>query len=157
MSSTCTVAVSVEQRLQEVSVLCESRGKRLTQLRAQVLRLLLEHGQSLKAYELLVRMQATHPSAKPATVYRALDFLVEEGLIHRLDAINGWTACQHLLCEHDTHDFLVVCTRCGAVQELSAPTVRTQLQSLLTSIGYKADSPDVEIRACCPQCLSDDE
>ena len=73
--------------------LCEQRGRRLTPIRRKVLELLLRHGRSLKAYELLDAMREVHPGAAPPTVYRALDFLMDEGLVHRLDAVNAWSAC----------------------------------------------------------------
>src|SRR5690606_26104114 len=82
---------SVAYQLLEAIRHCEQRGTRLTPIRQHVLTLLLEAGRSLKAYELLEAMKQLYPQAKPPTVYRALDFLVEEGLIHRLDAVNAWT------------------------------------------------------------------
>lgn len=143
---------SVEKSIVEAAILCESRGKRLTPIRAQVLELMLSSGRSLKAYELLEQMQSIHPSSKPATVYRALEFLEEEGFIHRLDAINGWTACQHIHCDHNHHDLLAVCTECGAVQEISAPHVNKELHALLAKVGFTQNSPQTEIRATCPNC-----
>lgn len=111
---------SIGEQLSTAESLCEQRGRRLTPIRRKVLELLLRHGRSIKAYELLDAIRAEHPGAAPPTVYRALDFLVDEGLIHRLDAVNAWTAC------HDAagapHDLLVVCTGCGAVAEISDRT-----------------------------------
>lgn len=146
----------VAQNINEATSLCETRGKRLTPIRAQVLGLMLQSGRSLKAYELLEQMQAIHPNAKPATIYRALDFLVEQGLIHRLDATNAWTACQHIQsqdCHH--HDLLVVCTECGMVKELSAPQISQQLRELLATVGFSPNSPETEVRATCARCRQD--
>ncbi|MCQ9327957.1 Fur family transcriptional regulator [Pelistega suis] len=145
-------SLSVEKSIAEATTLCESRGKRLTPIRAQVLELMLSNRRSLKAYELLEQMQAIHPSSKPATVYRALEFLEEEGFIHRLDAINGWTACQHIQCDHSHHDLLAVCTVCGAVQEISAPHINKELHTLLAQVGFSQNSPQTEIRATCANC-----
>ncbi len=140
----------VRQSLAEAISLCESRGKRLTPIRAQVLELMLQSGRSLKAYELLEQMQVIHPNSKPATIYRALDFLAEQGLIHRLDAINGWTACQHIHSHH--HDLLIVCTVCGMFKELSAPHISQELRDLLATVGFSPNAPETEIRATCDTC-----
>lgn len=142
----------VQTSLHEVTSQCEARGKRLTPIRAQTLRIMLEAGRGLKAYELLGRMQQTMPQAKPATVYRALDFLSQEGFIHRIDAINGWIACQHIHEAHDHYDLLVICTECGVVKELRAPTISAQLQQLLKGEGYRLKPRETEVRATCAKC-----
>lgn len=143
----------IEQNLAEATALCESRGRRMTPIRSQVLSLMLQSGRSLKAYELLEKMQAIHPSSKPATIYRALEFLEEEGFIHRLDAINGWTACQHIHTDsHAHHDLLVVCTECGTVREISAPHINQELTTLLEGVGFHQNSQQTEIQATCDKC-----
>lgn len=141
---------SIDEQLSLAESLCEQRGSRLTPIRRKVLELLLRHGHSLKAYELLEAMRAEHPSAAPPTVYRALDFLTEEGLIHRLDAVNAWTACHDAAGE--PHDLLVVCTGCGAVAEVSDPLMSQQLAERVALTGFMLANQETEIRALCPQC-----
>lgn len=141
---------SIGAQLEVAEALCTQRGRRLTPIRRKVLELLLRHGRSLKAYDLLEAMRAVHPGAAPPTVYRALDFLMDEGLVHRLDAVNAWTAC------HDAggapHDLLVVCTGCGAVAELSDPAMSRQLAERVARTGFALNSHETEIRALCPGC-----
>lgn len=150
MSDCPTDAHDIEAQLALADTLCIQRGKRLTPIRRKVLELLLRHGRSIKAYELLDAMKAEHPGAAPPTVYRALDFLVEEGLIHRLDAVNAWSAC------HDAagapHDLLVVCTHCGAVAEISDPAMSRQLAERVARTGFILATHETEIRALCPDC-----
>ncbi len=141
---------SVASRLAVADQLCAERGRRLTPIRRTVLELLLRSGRSLKAYELLEEMRAHHPGSAPPTVYRALEFLVDEGLIHRLDAVNAWTACQH--AEGKPHDLLVVCTCCGTVAELSDPEINRLLAERIGHTGYVLATHETEIRAVCPQC-----
>jgi Fur family zinc uptake transcriptional regulator len=141
---------SVDEQLGIAESLCEQRGRRLTPIRRKVLELLLRHGRSLKAYELLDAMRAEHPGAAPPTVYRALDFLVDEGLIHRLDAVNAWTACHD--AGGEPHDLLVVCTGCGAVAEVSDPAMSRQLAERVARTGFALATHEMEIRALCPQC-----
>jgi Fur family zinc uptake transcriptional regulator len=140
----------VNAQLNVAEAICAKRRRRLTPIRRKVLELLLRHGRSVKAYELLEAMRAVHPGAAPPTVYRALDFLMQEGLIHRLDVVNAWIAC------HDAggvpHDLLVVCTGCGAVAEISDPAMSRQLVKRVAQTGFALTTHETEIRALCPQC-----
>jgi len=145
---------TVSDQLALAERLCEQSGRRLTPIRRKVLELLLrQDGRSLKAYELLEAMRNVHPGSAPPTVYRALDFLVEAGLIHRLDAVNAWIAC------HDAggapHDLLVVCTHCGAVAELSDPALTARLAERVALTGFTPTSHETEIRALCAKCQND--
>lgn len=150
MSDCSTDPHDIEAQLVLADTLCAQRGKRLTPIRRKVLELLLRHGRSIKAYELLDAIKAERQGAAPPTVYRALDFLVEEGLIHRLDAVNAWSAC------HDAagapHDLLVVCTHCGAVAEISDPAMSRQLADRVAKTGFALATHETEIRALCPDC-----
>lgn len=141
---------AIGEQLRTAEALCAERGRRLTPIRRKVLELLLRHGRSLKAYELLDAMRAEYPGAAPPTVYRALDFLMDEGLIHRLDAVNAWTACHDAAGE--PHDLLVVCTGCGAVAEVSDPVMSQQLAERVALTGFALATHETEIRALCPQC-----
>ena len=140
----------VAAQLDTAHVLCDSRGRRLTPIRRKVLEILLLQGRSVKAYELLELIRDVQPGAAPPTVYRALDFLVEEGLVHRLDAINAWAAC------HDAggqpHDLLVVCTACGAVAELSDPALTRRLADKVAKAGFQLSGHETELRGLCRAC-----
>ncbi len=141
---------SVANQLDTAQALCQERGTRLTPIRRQVLEILLTQHRSLKAYELLDLIRVVQPGAAPPTVYRALDFLVEQGLVHRLDAINAWSACMDAAGE--PHDLLVVCTRCGAVAELSDPDLKHQLAQKVANTGFVLSSHETELRGLCLAC-----
>lgn len=141
---------SIAAQLDTAEKLCRERGKRLTPIRRKVLEILLEQRRSVKAYELLDQIRSVQPGAAPPTVYRALDFLIEEGLIHRLDAVNAWTAC--LDAGGEPHDLLVICTRCGAVAEFSDPDLSRQLASKVASAGFVLANQETELRALCNAC-----
>lgn len=140
----------LEAQLDTAHALCEARGKRLTPIRRRVLEILLRQGRSVKAYELLELIRDVQQAAAPPTVYRALDFLVEEGLVHRLDAINAWTACHD--AGGEPHDLLVVCTRCGAVAELSDPALSRRLADKVSQAGFRLSGHETELRALCGAC-----
>lgn len=141
---------AIPAKLNTAESLCVQRGKRLTPIRRKVLEILLVQQRSLKAYELLDLIRSVQPGAAPPTVYRALDFLVEEGLVHRLDAINAWTAC--LDAAGKPHDLLIVCTQCGAVAELSDPDLNRQLAGKVSDAGFVLSGYETELRALCRNC-----
>lgn len=141
---------SVAEQLNTAETLCRQRGKRLTPIRRKVLEILLEQRKSVKAYELLDEIRRVQPGAAPPTVYRALDFLIEEGLIHRLDAVNAWSAC--LDAGGEPHDLLVICTGCGAVAEFSDPALSRQLARKVASAGFVLSHHETELRALCSAC-----
>src|SRR5690606_12514428 len=140
----------VAAQLDTAQALCESRGKRLTPIRRKVLEILLLQERSVKAYELLELIRQVQRGAAPPTVYRALDFLVEEGLAHRLDAINAWAACHD--AGGEPHDPLVVCTGCGAVAELSDPGLTRRLADKVAHAGFRLSGHETELRGLCSEC-----
>ena|SRR5690625_1095641 len=141
---------ALQQQLKTAERLCMQRNQRLTPLRRTVLELLLRANRSLRAYELLEQMQQIHPGAAPPTVYRALDFLTEQGLIHRIDALNAWTACVD--AEGKPHDLFIICTQCGQVAEVHAPKLSQQIAHCIAQAGFRFAQSDTELRALCTEC-----
>jgi len=141
---------AVADGLARAETLCQQRGKRLTPIRRKVLEILLKQGRSVKAYDLLDKIRFEQPNAAPPTVYRALDFLIEEGLIHRLDAVNAWSAC------HDAggapHNLLIICTQCGAVAELNDAKLSRELAHRVKAAGFVPAHSETELRALCSTC-----
>lgn len=141
---------AIEQQLHDAEERCKQKQKRLTPIRKQVLELLINAQRSLKAYELLDQVRILQPNATPPTVYRALAFLTELELIHRIDALNAWTACADVAGA--PHDLLVVCTQCGYVVELSAPQLSQQISDSILLAGFALSGGETELRALCLQC-----
>lgn len=129
---------------------CATRGARLTALRQKILALVLARGGVVKAYQVLADLQAERGHAAPPTVYRALDFLVEHGLLHRVDALNGYMACQHLDCQH--HGLLLVCECCNEVAEIDATSSLDQLASVAAQAGFQPRRQDVLLTGLCKDC-----
>ena len=86
--------------VREVSLACEKRSLRLTEIRLQVLELVAAAEKPVKAYDLLDRLKDDRSNAAPPTVYRALDFLLEHGFIHKLESINAYVSCHHPSVAH---------------------------------------------------------
>lgn len=129
---------------------CRERGEKLTPIRRKVLELLLNSGRATKAYSLLDEMRQIHPGSAPPTVYRALDFLLSAGLVHRIESINAFTVCHDLTqCQHG---ILVVCQQCGSVTELHQPKLRQALVTQIEDAGYRLASDEIELKGLCSAC-----
>lgn len=136
--------------LDEAATHCRERGGSLTPIRRQVLALLRRQAGGFKAYDLLERVKLAHPSASPPTVYRALDFLIEQGLAHKIGRTNQFVACNHDC--HDEAGLFLVCPRCGRVTELHDESALAALTATLEAAGHTLAGPEIEISAICGAC-----
>jgi Fur family zinc uptake transcriptional regulator len=130
---------------------CAAHAQRLTPMRRQVLETLLASHKPLGAYEIIERLgQHKHPPA-PITVYRALDFLRENGFVHRIESRNAFVACVH---DHDGGDLVVflICERCGAVGEAPGAAAAEALKASSRAAGFSPKSPLIEIAGICSHC-----
>jgi Fur family transcriptional regulator, zinc uptake regulator len=130
---------------------CVERGQRLTPMRRKVLGVLLGSHQPLGAYDIMERLSPGGPRPAPITVYRALDFLCENGFVHRIESRNAYLACVRPHVTDDPMLFLI-CERCGAVGEASSPEVASMIKSAAQSAGFTPKSPVIEIGGICTHC-----
>ncbi|MES2858436.1 MAG: transcriptional repressor [Pseudomonadota bacterium] len=135
----------------EVERACASRGLRLTTTRAHALRLIADAGRPLKAYDLLDRMKATHGAAAPPTVYRALDFLLEHGFIHKLSSINAFVGCHHPASAAHAVPFLI-CDQCQSATELEDPGIVEVLEVAARGLGFSPRAQTLEVHGLCAGC-----
>ncbi|MBB3260570.1 Fur family zinc uptake transcriptional regulator [Paraburkholderia bannensis] len=146
---------SLESALEMAEAYCRERGEKLTPIRRKVLELLLASGRATKAYSLLDEMRQIHPGSAPPTVYRALDFLLSAGLIHRIESINAFAVCHDLTqCQHG---ILVVCQQCGNVTELDEPKLRQALVAQIEAAGYRLSGDGIELKGVCAQCQANEQ
>jgi Fur family zinc uptake transcriptional regulator len=146
-------AAALEQRLAEAQRLCTERVGLLTPLRREVFRLLLKRGGSAKAYDLHDDMRGLHGRVAPMTVYRALDFLMQMRLVHKVDSLNSFVVCNEGEGpgQHSHQTLMAVCTACNAVSELHLHEVTEPVIShLQEKLGFKAQA--VEVKGLCRQC-----
>ena len=136
--------------VREVERACEQRGLRLTPIRANALRLIADAGRPIKAYDLLDRMKATHDAAAPPTVYRALDFLLEHGFIHKLASINAYTSCHHPRERHTVPFF--ICDVCANATELCDSRVSAMLIEQAKQLGFSPQAQTLEVHGICARC-----
>jgi|SRR5579862_572429 len=131
--------------------ICAARAERLTPIRRSVLEALLSSHQPLGAYELIDRLAARGARPAPITIYRALDFLREQGLVHRIESRNAFIACVH---NHDSGDPVVflICEHCGTVGEAAATAVADTLRTASRAAGFTPKTPVIEIFGICMNC-----
>ena len=139
--------------LSEAQRLCIERGARFTQTRQKVLELMLAHGGAVSAYDLLDRLKETDVGAKPPTVYRALDFLLEQHFIHRVESQNAFIACNHFSDDHQLQ--LFICESCQDVQELHSPQIQQSLNEQARLNDFQIHNQTVEARGLCHNCRQD--
>jgi Fur family zinc uptake transcriptional regulator len=130
--------------------LCAARAQRLTPMRRQVLEALLASHKPLGAYEIIERL-ADDSRPAPITVYRALDFLRDNALVHRIESRNAFVACVHNHAGSDPVVFLI-CERCGAVGEAPGAGVAEALKTSARAAGFTPKSPVIEIAGICSHC-----
>src|SRR5260370_39619809 len=133
------------------AVLCAERGRRLTPIRRKVLAALLGTHKPLGAYEIVERLALKGPRPAPITAYRALEFLRENGLVHRIESRNAFIACVHTHAAGELVVFLI-CERCGTVGEASSADVAATLTSAARAAGFAPKSPVIEISGICSHC-----
>ena len=149
-------------RLDDVAHWCQHHGQRLTAVRRLVLGLILSENRPLGAYDILSLLRVHQPRAVPPTVYRALDFLLEQGLIHRIERLSAFVGCRHRLdCEEccTSHKAwgvhraqFLICRDCGQVQELEQDVVAAVLLQSARGQGFRAEAATVEIEGLCAGC-----
>jgi len=145
-----TFTPETERLLDQAESFCDRRQVRLTDQRRLVLGLILDNPRPSGAYDLLDRLREDGRPAAPPTVYRALDFLLTAGLVHRIESINAFTVCHDLTqCQHG---ILVVCQQCGNVTELHQPKLRQALVLQIQDAGYRLASEEIELKGLCSDC-----
>lgn len=143
--------------LDEAHKQCAQRGARLTPIRRLVLRLLQQHPDGVKAYQLLAVLRRYQKNATPPTVYRALDFLIAQGLAYRVNSMSLFVPSTRGTLRRDTTGVILVCPLCHSVTELHDSATLKALSSMLTAAGHQLEEQTIEIGAICPVCISEDE
>ncbi|MBB3048591.1 Fur family zinc uptake transcriptional regulator [Litorivivens lipolytica] len=131
--------------------ICKSKGARLTELRERVLTKVWQSHRPLGAYailEMLAKEGLGHPA--PPTVYRALDFLQELGLVHRLSSLNAYIGCDDPGKPHDCQ--FLICRQCQVTVEVAAAEVSKALSRCAEKRDFSIDHSNVEIVGYCPNC-----
>ena len=147
----CRGRRSAQERVALAVSICERRGVQMTALRRRVLELLWAKGRPTGAYELIeaVRLRDSRPVAPP-TVYRALHFLMAQGLVSRIESLNAYVPCAHPERDHDCLFF--ICSGCRTSVELEDPRIGGLLAEDAAGLGFVATRRTVEVEGMCARC-----
>ncbi|MEQ3745334.1 MAG: Fur family transcriptional regulator [Henriciella sp.] len=140
-----------EAFLAEAETLVARKGQKLTRIRRKVLQLLIESEEPAKAYDLLANLDG-EGAAKPPTVYRALDFLQEMGLAHKIESLNAYVACGHTSHSHSA--VFLICDECGGAEELHAVETTAALLKETKAADFSISHAVIEARGTCRNCAA---
>lgn len=141
---------------------CGQRSLRLTRVRRVVLKFLLNARMPVKAYDILDALRHGAPKAlPPASIYRALDYLLQEGLVHKVGALNAYVACAETCAERCTQRhppvFMLVCPGCRQSREISDPDLYQTIYATMQRQGFQLQGDTVELTGICPGCAQQQE
>ncbi len=142
---------AIKAQLETAAQACSQQGARFTDLRRDVLRLILEAEGPSIAYELLDQLKQTRKGAVPPTIYRALDFLMEQRLIHKVERLNAFIPCTEA-GNHRHAVQLLICRTCGTVAEIEDRAVSKALEHAAEREGFHPDHTMVELDGTCAAC-----
>ncbi len=144
----------IESALEQAEALCRDRGARLTSLRRRVLEIVWESHVPMGAYDVLERMNVNGKRKAPPTVYRALDFLMKNGLIHRIESMNAFIGCTMSTDAHNALFF--ICRDCGNVAETHGEEIGEAIEASATRAGFLVETPILEVSGRCLECHDDE-
>ncbi len=129
---------------------CREEGLRLTPVRRKVLEMLLQEHRALGAYAILDRLRDEGFGSQPPVAYRALDFLVQNGFVHKIERLNAFVACSHPGAEHSPA--FMICRKCDAVAEAQSAPAKGVLGAAARAAGFEIERTVVEAEGLCPDC-----
>lgn len=140
----------IDSALEEAAALCKERQQRFTPIRELVLRLIWSSHKPLGAYDILPALAEAGFNSAPPTVYRALEFLQEQGLVHRIASLNAFIGCSNP--NHQCHSSFLICTECHSAVEIESDVISTAIQGCTESMGFQVTNETVEISGLCQHC-----
>ncbi len=142
----------IHSAMQQAEQICQKAGVRLTALRRQVLELIWQSHSPLGAYALMEMLEQTSERKRvaPPTVYRALDFLLEQQLIHKVHSLNAYIGCTHPTQNHS--DTLFICLHCGFTEEVSSRSIQQAINLSASQQRFSVKQKVLEITGYCSKC-----
>ncbi len=145
-------SLCIEEALSQARRVCENGGERFTDLRRQVFELVWAGHKPVKAYDLLSELASKRSGVAPATVYRTLDFLQAQGLVHKLESLNAYLGCSHPEKEHQGS--FLICESCEEVRELQVATFSESIGYVEREQQFQVKHMTVELFGLCNNCLN---
>jgi Fur family zinc uptake transcriptional regulator len=143
-------ALCVADALRAAEARCERNGERLTDLRRRVLELVWASHEPVKAYDLLDKLRDDRTRVAPPTVYRALEFLQQLGLVHKIESLNSFVGCGEPERTHSGQ--FLICQRCGTVAELDDAELSIRIAQGAQRLGFQVNRETIEVLGLCGDC-----
>lgn len=139
--------------ISQVEAACQGRGLQMTALRREVLGIFAKAGQPLGAYAIIQRLsESQNRIVAPPTVYRTLDFLVENGFVVKIESRQAYVACDHVGHDHDQHGIVFSCVKCGRAVEVESSVIDEELARIAGRIQFKSERKVCEVEGLCFEC-----
>ena len=143
---------NIEKLLSEAEALCRIEGTQLTKLRRQVLETLIRAPGPVKAYDLIESLKSQGRRLTPSSIYRTLEFFLQNGLVHRVSTLNAYVACAGHKSHHNP--VILVCPDCQSTTEVNDDGLYSSIFSHLNTLGFFAKDGSVEVRGLCKKCAA---
>ena len=140
----------IDNALEKAFSLCQQQNLRFTPIRQRVLELVWKSHQPIVAYDILENLREIKTNAQAPTVYRALEFLLEHGLVHKIESLNAFVGCDHPDKTHVSQ--FLICSNCGQTIELDDALIQQTIEQQATKTGFKISKQTIEINGLCPSC-----
>ena len=139
--------------IEQVEAACAGRGLQMTALRRDVAAILAGADQPLGAYAIIQKLsEAQSRIVAPPTVYRTLDFLVDNGFVVKIESRQAYVACDHVGHDHDHHGIVFSCTKCGRTVEIDSAVIDREIATLAEREGFTVERKVVEVDGLCGEC-----
>jgi Fur family transcriptional regulator, zinc uptake regulator len=140
----------IKDALETAKTYCARENLQLTKTRRRVLELLLHEHKALGAYDILATLSKEGLGTQPPVVYRALDFLVANGFVHKIEKLNAYSACTHPGQSHTP--VFMICHKCNSVVEAQTKPLRGFLGAAAKAAGFLIERTVIEAEGLCPAC-----
>ena len=141
----------IDKAMEIAEQTCSEKQLKFTNLRREILRMIWEGHGPKKAYDLLSELQLTNQSAKPATVYRTLEFLIENGFVHKVNSLNAFVGCSHPLKHQDC--YFLICDSCNDISEYCDPAITSAIKTITERNQFTVKNTTLEIAGRCNSCI----
>jgi|TARA_B110000263_G_scaffold81153_1_gene70967 Fur family zinc uptake transcriptional regulator len=139
-----------DDAIKKAEFICEDKSLRFTEIRKFIFKLIWKSHKPSKAYDLLSKISKMNYSAKPPTVYRALDFLLDNGFIHKINSLNAYIGCSHPLKHNEC--YFMICKNCDEIKECCDEAITESIKKTLSSNRFSSKNIGIEITGDCYQC-----
>jgi Fur family zinc uptake transcriptional regulator len=140
----------ISHALESAQTICHDKNIRLTPIRQRIFELIWATHKAIGAYDLLAILQREDPNAKPVTIYRALDFLLNAGLIHKVASLNAFVGCANPETAHNA--VLLICDACQNAKEVAAGEIYEAICAVAKKNAFQPQQLTLELHGVCDDC-----